>query len=138
VAAILADSLLFVSLNFEEGLPRMPLEAMLSGCLVVTPDAGPLKESVPRESRFESGDLLAMAMFIERVMEGYPAHLQQWEAVVQRQRAAALAFSLERQAQSVVQAWDAIRRAQPGRRDVLVMSNALPAERRRQKVADAS
>jgi hypothetical protein len=128
VADILADSLLFVFLNTEEGLPRTPLEAMLSGCIVVTHDAGPLKEYVPRESRFEPGDLLTMIGFIEEVMASYPHDLERWEPLVRQQRESAMSYSLDRQEQSVVRAWDEIRRKQPPRRAVSVTSTALPPE----------
>ena len=131
VAEILGESLLFVFLSAEEGLPRTPLEAMASGALTVTTDAGPLAEYVPSESRFAPGDLVAMAGFIEQVMNSFPTGLQQWEPLARRQRAAALAYSLERQERSVVGAWEEILRKQPQRRSVAVTSAALPIERAR-------
>lgn len=67
VAEILRDSLVFVFNSIEEGLGRMPVEAMLSGCLVAGFSSGPMKEYLPPESRFEVGDMTGMAWYVESI-----------------------------------------------------------------------
>ena len=128
-AQILAESLLFVFMNTEEGFGRMPLEAMASGTLVLTPDAGPLREYVPLECRFPPGDLVAMATFAEQVMRSYPADLAQWEPLVQKQRAIVQEYSLERQERSVIDAWNTICRKHARCTVTSPKPVLLPAER---------
>jgi glycosyltransferase involved in cell wall biosynthesis len=73
VADLLRHALLFVHLNYEEGLPQMPIEAMACGCIVACCGAGPVREIVPRLCCFDAGDLIGIARFIEDVTERWPA-----------------------------------------------------------------
>lgn len=114
-AEILADSLIFVFLGTDEGVPRLTLEGQLSGCIVVATDAGPLKECVARECLFATGDLLGMARLIERVMDSFPSHLVQWEELARKGLSLATEHSLERQERSVILAWEHVLRSQSHR-----------------------
>jgi glycosyltransferase involved in cell wall biosynthesis len=108
IAQILADSVLFVFPNIAEGLGRMPLEAMLCGCLPVAWRYGPLKETLPAYMNFEWGSILEMAAFIERVMEAFPDRLDAWEQIAKTNRELALTYSVDRQERSVLAAWEEI------------------------------
>lgn len=105
---ILQESILFVFTSLAEGLGRMPLEAMSCGCLVAAYGCGPLKETIPSAMQFESGNILEMAKFIERVMESFPNDLAQWDDLVAVGSRVAGTFSIERQEQSVIAAWEKI------------------------------
>jgi hypothetical protein len=107
-ARLMNESLIFVSLGTREGLPRAVLEAMASGCLVVAYGHGPLKECLPAEYAFESGDFIGAVTRIEELMAASPAELDSWSAVTTRARAIAEAYTRARQRQHLVEAWEAI------------------------------
>lgn len=118
VAEVLRDSLVFVFTSTEEGLGRMPVEAMSSGSLVAGFASGPMKEYLPVEYRFEVGDLTGMARFVESITASFPESVERWRRLSEEGRKNALAYSLERQEGSVIGAWeqilsDAIRASQP-------------------------
>src|SRR5262245_7637300 len=75
VAATLGDAILLIFLSIEEGLSRVPLEAMASGCLVAAYREGPGCEYLPKDYGFECGDILSVAQFVESVMNAYPRDL---------------------------------------------------------------
>lgn len=108
VAGVLRDSLLFVFTAIEEGLGRMPVEAMSSGSLVAGFESGPMKEYLPPESRFEVGDMKGMAEFIESVAASFPESVSRWQHLSEVGRQNSLAYSLKRQETSVVGAWEQI------------------------------
>jgi hypothetical protein len=105
VGGVLHDALMLVFLSVEEGLPRMPLEAMAAGCLVVTWAEGPLRDYLPDGWGFEHGDLLGMVSFIERVAEQYPSGLDEFDPVVHACRRTVEGFTAERQERTVIDAW---------------------------------
>lgn len=108
VAEILRDTLVFVFTSVEEGLGRMPVEAMLSGCVVAGFSSGPIKEYLPPESRFEVGDMASMARFVEGVAASFPESVERWQRLCDEGRNNALAYSLKNQEGSVVRAWEQI------------------------------
>lgn len=110
VAAVLGEALLLVFLSIEEGLPRLPLEAMASGCLISAYGQGPLREYLPKEYCFECGDVLSVVQFIESVMKAYPSGLARFDGVTVDARRTAERYSMKRQEVTVVQAWETILR----------------------------
>lgn len=108
VANLLSDALIFVFLSTEEGLPRMPLEAMASGCLIVAPRCPPLTEYLPRELSFSQGDLVGMAQFIEKIVSAYPNNIDRFSYLTKKGRRIAAKFSPRRQERSVLRAWEII------------------------------
>lgn len=108
VAEVLFKSLIFVFTSAEEGLGRMPLEAMLSGCLVAGLDSGPLKEYLLPRCRFEVGNIIEMARFIEEITESFPGKIDHWQQLSENGRENALTYSLEHQERSVIEAWERI------------------------------
>lgn len=107
IAAALSDALIVISLSVEEGLPRLPLEAMSAGCIVAAYASGPLRECLPDGYGFEAGDLEGVVAFIEDICAHYPA-LDTFESMVARGRQAAERFTTARQTEAVLAAWDAI------------------------------
>lgn len=108
VSSVLADSLLFVFLSTTEGLPRMPLEAMASGCLVIAYGYAPLTEYLPREYGFVQGELAEMGQFVETITDRYPYNLDQFAPLTESARRIAEQYSGERQERSVLACWERI------------------------------
>jgi|EndMetStandDraft_5_1072996.scaffolds.fasta_scaffold25130_2 glycosyl transferase family 1 len=108
VARVLQDSLIFVFLNIEEGMPRTLLEALACGCVPVTYAQGPLAECLPPGCGVPYGDVVAAASMLEEIAAAFPHDLAKWRAITEAGRAIAERYSLERQAASVVEAWQQI------------------------------
>jgi len=107
VARVLRESLIFLFLSVEEGLGRMPLEALLSGCVLLTWDAGPIDEYVPDIFRFPYGDVVSLVSALEKMIEP-SADLSSLQMEVLAGRDNALRYSAEEQKQSVCVAWEAL------------------------------
>lgn len=108
VAKTLQESLVFVFLSTEEGLPRTPIEAMSCGCLLACYREGPLRECLPAAFQFETGDIVGVAKYIELIAKSLPSRLSEWEPLALAGRELALSHSSERQRISVLEAWERI------------------------------
>jgi glycosyltransferase involved in cell wall biosynthesis len=108
VASALGDTLVFVFLSSHEGLGRLPLEAMASGCLVCAYDCGPPAAYLPASYKFQHGDITAMARHIEAIVDAFPHDLERYDAVAAEGRAIAERYSLAAQRQTVMTAWERI------------------------------
>lgn len=108
MARMLGESLLVVALSTHEGLPRLVLEAMACGCLLVGYGSGPLRECLPEEYRFEQGNFVEMARRIEAICVSFPENLEQWSSVTDRGRMIAESFTQNRQRAHLLAAWDQI------------------------------
>jgi hypothetical protein len=108
VAEILSDSLMLITVSTYEGLPRVVLEAMASGCIVIGYGSGALKESLIPEYQFEPDDFLAMARCIEDIARAFPDNIDSWESCTAKARTIAEEFSLEKQQKHVIEAWEQI------------------------------
>jgi hypothetical protein len=105
VAEILSRSLMLVFLSAEEGLPRLPLEGMLCGCLVAGYAAGPVKELLLPELSCEYADPIGAVQVIERILALHSAGDGLLDELSARGRIVALRFNRERQNNSVCDAW---------------------------------
>jgi len=108
IAEILQDALILISLNTCEGLPRTVLEGLACGCLVFGYGKGPLEECLPLKSRFEPDDLLTMSQSIERILNSFPVIGEAWAESSNAGRCVAETFSLERQRDHLIAAWEEI------------------------------
>jgi glycosyltransferase involved in cell wall biosynthesis len=108
VVRVLQESLMLVFLNVQEGLGRLVLEAEACGCLPIAYRAGPLLETLPPGWGIEYGDHIAAVRQIEAIAASWPHDLARWRDVTSAGRAVAQRYSLDRQAQSVVTAWQEI------------------------------
>jgi hypothetical protein len=108
VAAILADALVLVFLSVEEGLSRLVLEALASGCLIVAYHDGPLAECLPHGTPLQYANLIAVARRLEQIAARLAAGDPALEHESTRGRAIAARYSPERQAASVMAAWRSI------------------------------
>ncbi len=108
VAAVLNEALVCVTFSVAEGLGRVPLEALASGCLLVTCKLGPLGRSLPVGADLEYGDLTDAVHFLETIMASYPERLGPWDELTKRGRQLAGLYSLENQEASICRAWRAI------------------------------
>jgi Glycosyl transferases group 1 len=107
VSDVLQEALLLIFLSVEEGLGRLPLEAMACGCLVCAYDGGPL-DFLPTSYRFAYGDLMSIALHVERVLDAFPSSLGQFEDVTLAARHIAEGYSHAQQETSVLKAWEFI------------------------------
>lgn len=114
VATLLGEALLLIFLSVEEGLPRTPLEAMASGCLIAAYDSGPIKEAVPPGFRFPIGAEVDIARYIETIADAYPERLDGWQALAVEGLELARSFSAERQKATLAAAWEQICAGQRG------------------------
>lgn len=128
VSAVLQDSLVFVFLSVEEGLPRMVLEAQACGCLVVGFGQGPVPECLPEHMAFAYSDLVGMAQRIEAIMAAGADAASPWRAQAEAGRALAESYSPRRQAQTVVEAWTTLLESEPAAREPAAAPRAARAE----------
>ncbi|HEY6969096.1 MAG TPA: glycosyltransferase [Candidatus Angelobacter sp.] len=108
VAEILGNSMAFVFCSVEEGCPRIPLEAMLCGCLPIAYGAGPLKEYLPRTLQCEYGNAIGMVRIIEQVMAWDPSSPFPFQKELDESYKTALTYSVEKQRETVCAAWETI------------------------------
>lgn len=107
-AKLLRESLLFISLSTLEGIGRLPLEAMASGCLVATFKTGPLLESLESYNGYDYGMIIPMIKYIEAVMDCDPSHPNEWSETIDTGYERAKYYSLRRQENTLVSAWKLI------------------------------
>lgn len=107
-AAILGDALIFLFLSHSEGMGRMPLEAMASGCLLASYASGPLPEIIPQYGIFLPGDIVSLAAHIEKIMMSYDSYLDMWEGAVNCGLEVVNSYSPERQKRCLLESWDRI------------------------------
>ncbi len=105
VSAVLRDSLIVLFPSVEEGLGRFPIEALLSGCIVLGPSSGPCQEFLPPTFQFPYGDAVSVVEAIERIIVPGPS-IVAYQAEVEAARLKALTYSKEAQAASVSSAWN--------------------------------
>ena len=104
-AKVLQDSLIFIFSSTAEGLGRMPLEAMASGCLLVTYDLEPVTEIAPAYSRFAQNNIVGTVKFIEGVLATYPDNLAIWLDYINLGYKIAGQYTPERQESNVIEVW---------------------------------
>ncbi len=105
-ANLFQNSLLFLFFNADEGLSRMPIEAMMSGCLVAGFQPGALKDVPPMTFHCDYGEYMQLVEFIEQVMFLFPQQDKSWEQSAENGRRLALEYSAAREEESVLRAWD--------------------------------
>lgn len=108
VAEVLRESFLTVFTSAEEGLGRIPLEAMACGCLVAAFDVGPLRETLPSRYLAPYGDICSLVRWIEEAVACYPVRLSLLQPLVQRGRDMAARYLPRLQQRSVCAAWNKI------------------------------
>lgn len=113
ISKTLEESLVLVFLSIEEGLPRVPLEAMCAGCLVAAYSAGALRECLPRGCGFEYGDIPRLVEYIEEIGARYPDDLPKGDTLVAQRENVASIYSAANQARDVEAAWDGFLSGQP-------------------------
>ncbi len=111
VAAILAESLLFLSFGYPEGCPAPPLEAMLSGCLVIGYHGMGGREYLSSDLAWpiEINDIIGFSKTVEDVLTTW----HHSPALLESRTAAARDFVLreyskESEKQDVVDFWNAM------------------------------
>jgi hypothetical protein len=107
VAEILHESAFFLSLSTTEGLPRLPLEAMLSGSIVLGYGHGPLAEILRPDNSFpcEKPDVLSLVTDLETATKLFLTDPEQLRGRSEAARKTAGEYSCEREAQSCLGFW---------------------------------
>jgi len=110
VARAFGSSLIFIFLSTEEGVGRMPLEAMLSGSLVVAYNGGPLPEYLDDKNSFlsERGDVLGIVRDVEKIVQSFNEEKKLLEQVGKAAFETASRYSAKREKESVLKAWEEI------------------------------
>jgi hypothetical protein len=110
VAKTLGDALAFIFLSTIEGFGIMPLEAMLSGCVVAAYDVPPLTEYLSTGNSLLSprGDIAGIVRTIETAAEDFSQSPEKLSTMVCSARSSARQFSLAREEASVVDAWQSL------------------------------
>lgn len=108
VAELLKESLALVFLSIEEGLPRLVLEAMASGCLVTAFRCGPLTEVLPQGYGFEFGDIEGIVNWLDALGNAFPSDISRYRAMTEEAHEVTRQFSLAEQRQSVCRAWQGL------------------------------
>jgi glycosyltransferase involved in cell wall biosynthesis len=106
-AGVLSESLIFLFLSTMEGFPLMPLEAMMSGCIVCAYDIAPMTEylSVRNALLASPGDISGMVRKVEQAAEWFVQDGGILESLVGEARTTAAAFPPMLQERSVLEAW---------------------------------
>jgi hypothetical protein len=110
VIQTLQNSLIFIFLSTEEGFPLMPLEAMLSGSLVVAYRAGPLMEFMDKKNSFLclKGDTLEVVKTVEAITASFQTNGANLQTVSDSAFEKALDYSLQKEEESIIMAWKGI------------------------------
>lgn len=107
IAEIFRDSLVFVFLSTREGLPLMPLEAMLSGCVVLGYCQGPLVEYLRPENSFNTDilDIASLVTNLEKITGLFLENPENLRSINETAYKTAREFLPEREAESVLHFW---------------------------------
>jgi glycosyltransferase involved in cell wall biosynthesis len=108
-AELLADSLLFLSFGYPEGSPAPPLEAMLSGCLVVGYHGFGGREYFRPDISWpiEVGDIIGFARTAEGVLRGALASPASYSERARTARDFVLReYSIERERTDILTFWN--------------------------------
>jgi hypothetical protein len=108
VAAIMKESLIFLSFSYQEGCPIPPIEAMMCGCLVIGYDGRGGREYFDDEVsyRVDGGDIIGFARTLEDVINCYHRDHSSLEA--KRRRASQYArtmYSPEKETADILNFW---------------------------------
>jgi glycosyltransferase involved in cell wall biosynthesis len=106
-ASVLSESLIFLFLSTMEGFPLMPLEAMMSGCIVCACDIAPMTEYLSAGNALLAapGDIPGMIQKVEQAAEWFVQDPAKLERLVGEAQKAVAAFPPMLQEQSVLEAW---------------------------------
>lgn len=110
VAKVLRESLALLFLSIQEGLPRLPIEAMLSGAVVAGFTGGPLGECLAADRAVvaPTGDVVSLVEGLERIGRWFADGDPRLADLTGRAREAASWHSFAREEQTVLAAWDAL------------------------------
>jgi len=111
VAAIMRESLIFLSLSYQEGCAIPPIEAMMCGCLVIGYDGRGGREYFGDDVsyRIDGGDIIGYARTVEDVINRCRQNHSSVDAM--RRRAseyAAKTYSPEKETQDILHVWATI------------------------------
>jgi glycosyltransferase involved in cell wall biosynthesis len=106
-ASVLSESLIFLFLSTMEGFPLMPLEAMMSGCIVCAYNIAPMTEYLSSKNALlaSPGDIPDMIQKVERAAEWFVRDPGILERLSGEARTTVAAFPPMLQEQSVLEAW---------------------------------
>lgn len=107
MARIFGKTLIFVFLSLHEGYGLMPLEAMLSGALVVAYKGGPYSEYLNNSNSFlvDSSDKLGLIKTVENITAKFESDRKKLETISQEAYTTAKKYSLKREEKSVLEFW---------------------------------
>ena len=110
-ADVLGRAVLLLFLSTSEGMGRLPLEALKSGCLLAVYDVAPITEFAPRYACFAPNDICGVVAFVEAVMSSFPNRLTEWGDMVEEGKRSAEAYTPSHQERELISVWNTIARA---------------------------
>jgi hypothetical protein len=105
---VLNAALVLVNFSASEGIGRLPLEAMASGCLLLSCRNGPLATQLPLAKEWSVADLASPLHWLESIMEAWPESLELRTPLSVRGVQIASQFSRANQVVGVLGAWEQI------------------------------
>lgn len=110
VAEVLHESAFFLFLSTTEGLPRLPLEAMLSGSIVLGYGHGPLAEILRSDNSFacEKSDIPSFVTNLEAATELFLADPEELRSKSEAARKTAGEYSCDREEETCLSFWKAV------------------------------
>lgn len=108
IAEVLNAALVLINFSAAEGVGRFALEALASGCMLLSCRSGPLATQLPLAEEWHPADLVSPLHWLERVMEAWPDSLQVWSPLSEEGVRVAALYSPANQANGVLKAWEGI------------------------------
>lgn len=110
IARTLADAIALVYLGFEEGFARMPVEAMMCGCLIAGHQVGALSELPPFAFNLPVGDVQTSVTMLEQLLDERSPQWDRWQQEASRNYRLAQQYSLGREEANVLDVWRTVLR----------------------------
>lgn len=110
IAKILNRALIFFFPSIYEGFALLPLEAMLSGALVVTNKNGPYYEYLNNTNSFlvDTSDKLGLIKTVEAIAEKFEDNQKELTRISQKAFKTAKEYSLQREEKSLLEFWQEV------------------------------
>jgi glycosyltransferase involved in cell wall biosynthesis len=114
LAKILSESLIFLFLSYSEGFGILPLEAMLSGAIVVAYNTGPYLEYLNHTNSclVDIANRLEVIKKVEAIADAFHTQKEALARISRNAYKTAIKYSLEREEKSLLSFWREVIRSE--------------------------